>query len=116
MQAVAAIALTNRVDAASQLAPILLDPDVDVLHAAAAALAEISTEDAVDSLLHAARNKSLPMVRRVAATLALGSVRVTRQRVRFSLRRLARASDPWLRATARESLERQSRRAIAVPR
>jgi HEAT repeat protein len=94
----------RRPDAVILLAAALSDLDVDVLYSAAAALATIGTEDALDCLLRASKDTSLPTSRRVAMVLALGSARLVWPPLLSALDELARCEDSWIRLTAGESL------------
>jgi len=98
------LASMGREDAARLLASALSDPDVDVLYSAASALAAIGSRAAVDCLLRASQDASLATARRVAVVLALGSARVAWPRMLRQLERLASHEDPWIMATAEESL------------
>jgi HEAT repeat protein len=78
-------------------------PD-NVLYSAAATLAAIGTEEALDCLLRAAQDTSLATSRRVAMVLALGSARFVWPPLLGALEELARSEDSWIRLTAGESL------------
>jgi HEAT repeat protein len=101
---VALLEANGRADAVDLLAAALSDLDVDVLYSAAAALAAIGTEEALDCLLRASQDVSLATSRRVALVLALGSARFVWPPLLGALEQLARNEDPWLRLTAGESL------------
>jgi HEAT repeat protein len=101
---VALLEANRRPDTVVLLTVALSDLDVDVLYSAAAALAAIGTEEALDCLLRAAQDTSLATSRRVAMVLALGSARVVWPPLLGALEELARSKDSWIRLTAGESL------------
>jgi HEAT repeat protein len=104
-QAVRALGRAGDQKAVELLSACLLDPDVDVTYDAAKTLAAIGSDAAVDGLLRVVDDERCPIVRRVAATFALGEVPAIPEHAVGVLRRLLSATiDPWLKAAARTSL------------
>jgi HEAT repeat protein len=98
------------------LAGGLGDLDVDVTFVAAKMLGQVGTDRAIDSLIRIAVDDGCPMMRRVAATGALGELLAAPERALNALDELARGGDPWLRSAAREALGSMNARRAAGAR
>ncbi len=107
--AVSALGRAGTLECVALLSDCLFDPDVDVLHEAAKALARIGSLQAIDRLVQLAADERAAVARRVVAAFALAEVRAIPNAAVDVLHALANGSDPWLAATARESLVRLMR-------
>jgi HEAT repeat protein len=102
--AIAALAWRRDAESCAAVESALYDPDVDVVFAAAGALAIVGMPEAIQALIRLALGEGYAVARRVRAVVALGAVRDRPAEVLATLEWLTKRADPWLQTVARQVL------------
>jgi HEAT repeat protein len=106
--AIAALAWRRDTESCAAVESALYDPDVDVVFAAAGALALVPMPEAIQALIRLALDEEHAVARRVSAVVALGVVRDMPAEVLATLEWLTKRADPWLQTVARQVLAERS--------
>jgi len=106
--AISALAWRRDAESCAAVESALYDPDIDVVFAAAGALAIVGMPEAIQALIRLALGERHSVTRRVSAVVALGSVRDMPAEVLATLEWLTKKADPWLQTVARQVLAERS--------
>jgi hypothetical protein len=106
--AIAALAWRRDRESCAAVESALYDADVDVMFAAAGALALVAMPEAIQALTRLTLDEGHAVARRVSAVVALGSVREMPAEVLATLEWLTKRADPWLQTVARQVLAERS--------